>query len=156
MALFILDALDQHILQLVANDARLPFLEISRQCNMSGATVHQRIQRLKKLGVITGSQYVIDPVAIGYGTCAFVGVCLTDHKDHQPLITALKDIPEVGSCHLTTGRYDMVVKIYARNNTHLLEIIQEKLQPVCPMRTETLISLREVFNRQVPMEFEEF
>ena len=56
-----LDALDEQILKMIANNARIPFLEVARVCNVSGAAIHQRIQILTTLGVLKGSQYVINP-----------------------------------------------------------------------------------------------
>ena len=56
-----LDTLDEQILQLIADNARIPFLEVARACNVSGAAIHQRIQKLTNLGILKGSEYVIDP-----------------------------------------------------------------------------------------------
>ena len=66
-----LDNLDRQILKLVAEDARIPFLEVARICNVSGAAIHQRVQKLTGMGIIKGSQYIIDPEKIGYETCAY-------------------------------------------------------------------------------------
>ena len=66
MAQHQLDSLDKKILKMIAEDARVPFLEVARECNVSGAAIHQRIQKLTNLGVIKGSQFIIDPEKIGY------------------------------------------------------------------------------------------
>ncbi len=71
-----IDDLDKKILGLVSHNARIPYLEVARECNVSGAAIHQRIQRLIKLGVITGSEFIVSPKAIGYSTCAFMGIFL--------------------------------------------------------------------------------
>ena len=68
MAVQKLDQLDKQILRMIAEDARVPFLEVARACNVSGAAIHQRIQKLTNLGVLKGSQFVIDPEKIGYET----------------------------------------------------------------------------------------
>ncbi len=146
-----LDALDQKILDLIANDARIPFLEVARECKVSGAAIHQRIQKLVQQGVIKGSQFIFDPEKIGFGTCAFVGLFLKDPSDFDRVLVALKGIPEVVECHYTTGNYDMFVKLYARDNAHLLSIIHDKLQPIGIQRSETIISFNEAFNRQLPI-----
>lgn len=146
-----LDALDQKILDLIANDARIPFLEVARECKVSGAAIHQRIQKLVQQGVIKGSQFIFDPEKIGFGTCAFVGLFLKDPSDFDRVLVALKGIPEVVECHYTTGNYDMFVKLYARDNAHLLSIIHDKLQHIGIQRSETIISFNEAFNRQLPI-----
>ena len=54
-------------------------------------------------------------------------------------------------CHYTTGDYDMFIKMYARNNHHLLDIIHDGLQPLGLSRSETIISFNSAFNRQLPI-----
>ena len=149
-----LDSLDQQILSMIAEDARVPFLEVARQCHVSGAAIHQRIQRLVRLGVIQGSQFVLNPLALGYDTCAFVGIYLKDPSDFDRVLEELSKIPEVVECHYTTGGYDMFVKIYARSNHHMLSIIHDKLQPLGLQRTETIISFNEAIRRQLPVPVE--
>ncbi len=146
-----LDSLDKKILSLVANDARIPFLEVARTCKVSGAAIHQRMQKLTQMGIIKGSQYILDPEKVGNGTCAFVGILLRDPKDSDRVMKALMKIPEITECHFTTGNYDMFLKIYAHDNAHLLKIIHEKLQSVGIQRSETMVSLNEPINRQMPI-----
>ncbi len=136
---------------MIAADARVPFLEVARLCNVSGAAIHQRIQKLTRQGVIKGSQYVLDPVALGYDTCAFIGIFLKDPSDFDRVVAELRKIPEVVACHYTTGDYDMFIKIYARNNHHMLSIIHDQLQPLGLQRTETIISFNEAISRQLPV-----
>ena len=146
-----LDSLDEQILRLIANNARIPFLEVARACNVSGAAIHQRIQKLTNLGIMKGSEFIIDPENIGYETCAYFGLYLKDPEQFDTVTEALKQIPEVVECHYTTGQYDMFIKIYARNNHHLLEVIHDKLQPLGLARSETIISFREAIKRQMPI-----
>jgi Lrp/AsnC family transcriptional regulator for asnA, asnC and gidA len=146
-----IDKLDEQILKMIAENARIPFLEVARACNVSGAAIHQRIQKLTNLGILKGSEYVIDPEKIGYETCAYIGLYLKDPEQFDSVTEALKKIPEVVECHFTTGQYDMFVKIYAKNNHHLLSIIHDKLQPLGLSRSETLISFNEAIKRQMPI-----
>lgn len=146
-----LDSLDKKILKLIASDARVPFLEVARACNVSGAAIHQRIQKLTALGILKGSQFIIDPEKIGYETCAYVGLFLKDPSHFDKVVEKLRRIPEVTECHFTTGGYDMFIKIYARNNHHLLDIIHDKLQPLGLSRSETIVSFNEVIDRQLPI-----
>ena len=151
MAQHQLDSLDKKILQLIADDARVPFLEVARACNVSGAAIHQRIQKLNNLGVLKGSQFIIDPEKIGYETCAYIGLFLKDPESFDKVVEELKKIPEVVECHYTTGGYDMFIKIYAKNNHHLLNIIHDKLPPLGLSRSETIVAFNAVINRQLPI-----
>ena len=146
-----LDSLDESILKLIAANARIPFLEVARECGVSGAAIHQRIQKLTNLGILKGSEFILDPESIGYETCAYMGVYLKHPEEFESVFEGVKRIPEVVECHYTTGQYDMFLKVYAKNNHHLLDIIREKLQPLGLSRTETIISFREAFRRQMPV-----
>jgi len=151
-----IDKLDEKILQMISTDARIAFLEVARECGVSGAAIHQRIQKLTNLGIIKGSEFILDANKIGYQTCAFLGIFLKDPGHFGDVVEALNKIPEVVECHYTTGQYDMFIKIYAKNNRHMLSIIHEKLQPLGLARTETLISFKEAFRRNVPVKDLEF
>ena len=146
-----IDSLDQQILTLISDNARIPFLEVARACHVSGAAIHQRVQKLTNMGVIKGSQFVFDPVALGYDTCAFIGLFLKDPSDFDRVTAELHKIPEVVECHYTTGNYDIFIKLYARNNHHLLSIIHDQLQPLGLQRSETIISFNEAIKRQFPV-----
>ena len=136
-----IDRLDKKILRLISQNARIPFLEVARECNVSGAAIHQRIQKLQQIGVIKGSEFIVDTYKIGYQTCAYIGITLK----------AIRAIPEVVECHYTTGRYAMFVKLYAKDNKHLLQIILDKLSVIEGVaHTETFqMSLDEIFHRQL-------
>jgi Lrp/AsnC family transcriptional regulator for asnA, asnC and gidA len=157
MAKHNLDSLDRKILKLIAADARIPFLEVARACNVSGAAIHQRIAKLQGLGVLKGSQFIIDPEKIGYETCAYVLLYLKNPEDHDKVVEKLKKIPEVIECHATTGAMDLFIKMYARNNHNLMEIIHDRLQPLGLSRSETIISFSTDIDRQLPIldDFEE-
>ena len=147
-----LDLHDKKILRLIAEDARIPFLEVARSCNDSGAAIHQRIQKLTNLGILKGSRFIIDPEKVGYETCAYIGLYLQNPAKFDDVVDELRKIPEVVECHYTTGGFDMFIKIYARNNHHLLNVIHDKLQPLGLSRSETVISFNAAINRQVPID----
>ena len=146
-----IDRLDKKILQLISQDARIPFLEVARECNVSGAAIHQRIQKLRNNGIIKGSEFIIDNYKVGYQTCAFIGITLSDIKAFAEVAEELKKIPEIVECHYSTGKYSLFVKIYARDNKHLLQVIVDRMTSINGIaHTETFqISLDEVFRRQL-------
>ena len=146
-----LDSLDYKILKMLSLDARKPYLEVSRACVVSGAAIHQRIQKLYSMGVINGSITLINPAAVGYDTCAYVGIFLNDSSKYDEVVAHLQEMPEVVECYITTGKYDMFVKLYAKNNDHLLHLIHDKFLTMGLGRTETLITFKEVFKRQIPV-----
>lgn len=155
MTKYHLDDLDLAILRALSANARMPYLEIARECGVSGASIHQRIQRLTTLGIIQGTETRIDPASVGYETCAYMGFFLNDPAKFDHVIEKLKEIPEVVECHFTTGKYDLFIKIHAQNNEHLLNLIHTKFQQLGMARTETLISFKQVFHRSLPIESQE-
>ena len=146
-----LDSLDRKILSMITTNARIPYLEVARECNVSGAAIHQRIQKLRSNGIIKGSEFIIDNYKVGYQTCAFIGISLSDIKVFATIADELKKIPEIVECHYSTGKYPLFVKIYARDNRHLLQILVDKITKIKGIsHTETFqISLDEVFSRQL-------
>jgi Lrp/AsnC family transcriptional regulator, regulator for asnA, asnC and gidA len=149
-----IDTLDKRILSLLMHNARMPFLEIARQCHVSGAAIHQRVNQLFDTKVISGSQFNVDPVGLGYGTCAFVGLVinLASVHTHDEVFKKISQVEEITECHHVTGKYSLFIKIYARNNEHLRKLITDKIQSIPEItNTETFISLEVGFERQLPV-----
>jgi Lrp/AsnC family transcriptional regulator for asnA, asnC and gidA len=153
---FQIDSLDRKILYILIKDARIPFLEVARECGVSGAAIHQRVQRLIRLGIISGSQFILEPKKLGYHTCAYVGIFLDNAGLFNEVSSNLVKIPEIVQCHYTTGQYAMFVKVYAKDNEHLRKVLADKIQAIKGIsRTETFISLDVLVDRQLPV-MEEF
>jgi Lrp/AsnC family transcriptional regulator for asnA, asnC and gidA len=146
---FNLDKLDRTILDILLKDARTPYLEIARTCGVSGATVHLRIQKLEKLGIISGSRLIVNYKKLGMGICAFLGVYLDKCSDFTDIFSQMEQIPEIVECHYTTGVYALFLKVYCRDTDHLRDLLVDRIQ-VIPFvrRTETFISLEQSFERE--------
>lgn len=147
-----IDNLDRRILQIVIRNARIPSKEIAVECGVSRAAIHQRLQRLSDIRVITGSGYHVNPKALGYATCTYIGVNLERGAMYRDVIPDLEKIPEIVECHFTTGPYTMLIKLYARDNEHLMDLLNKKIQMIPGVTgTETLISLDHSIDRQIPI-----
>jgi len=147
-----IDELDEKILRLITRNARIPFLEVARECGVSGAAIHQRVQRLLNIGVVSGSEFIVNPQKLGYNTCAYMGIYLEKAKYHSKVVEELMKIPEIIECHMTTGQYAIFIKLQTKTNNHLKKLIDVQLQEIEGIaRTETFISLEQEFKRQVPI-----
>ena len=144
-----LDKMDEIILQMLSENARVPFLEVARACGVSGTAIHQRVARLNAMGVLQGTEYKIDPTKIGYETCAYIGLSLKEDIPFNKAIEALNQIPEVVECHCTNEPFDFFIKVYAHNNDHLLTIIREKLKPIGLSHSKIILSFRQIINKQL-------
>lgn len=151
-----IDNLDRKILKIVMHNARIPSKDVALECGVSRAAIHQRLQRLIDLKVITGSGYHVNQKILGYATCTYIGVNLERGAMYREVVPELEKIPEIVECHFTTGPYTMLVKLFARDNEHLMELLNHKLQ-VIPgvVGTETLISLDHSISRVLPVTYDE-
>lgn len=148
-----IDKIDRQILQIVMHNARTPSKDIAVVCGVSRAAIHQRIQRLIDLKVITGSGYHVSHKALGFSTCTYIGINLERGAMYRDVVPQLEKIPEVVECHYTTGPYTMFIKLYARDNEHLMDLLNNKIQQIPGITgTETLISLDLSIDRELPIE----
>ncbi len=145
------DTLDLTILDALSRNARTPYLEIAREFGVSGAAVHQRVQRLMANNVIVGTSCNLSAEALGFTTVAYVGLNLQPDASFDAVLRSLKEIPEVTECHLVTGPYDLLIRLEAHDNHHLFDLVQQKLRPLGIARTETMLSFREEFKRPLPI-----
>lgn len=148
-----IDNLDRRILNIIIRNARIPSKDVAIVCGVSRAAVHQRIQRLVDLGVITGSGYHVNPRALGYMTCTYIGVNLERGAMYRNVVPEFEKIPEIIECHFTTGPYTMLIKLVAKDNEHLMRLLNDRIQMIPGVvGTETLISLDQSINREIPVE----
>ena len=147
-----IDKLDKMILEIISSNARTPFKDEAAECGVSRAAIHQRVQRLIDMKVIIGSGYHVNPGSLGYNTCTFVGLTLERGAMYKSVSEELAKIPEIVECHFTTGPYTMLIKLYARDNSHLMELLNGHIQEIPGvMATETLISLNQSIKKEVPI-----
>ena len=147
-----IDVIDQKILEIISNNARVPIKDVAAECGLSRAAVHQRVMRLIETGVIEGSSYHVKAAYLGFNTCAYVGITLERGNMYQRVCTEFKKIPEIVECHFTTGPYTMLIKMYARDNEHLMELLNNHLQEIPGViATETLISLQQSIRKELPV-----
>lgn len=151
-----IDKLDKKILNIIMRNARIASKDVALECGVSRAAIHQRIQRLIDMKVIVGSGYNVDPKRIGYNTCTYVGVKLEKGSLYREVVKELEKIPEVVECHFTTGPYSMLIKVFAKDNLHLMELLNDRIQHIPGVtETETLISLEQSMNRQINIKIDE-
>lgn len=148
-----IDDLDRKILNIITKNARIPFKDVAAECGVSRAAIHQRVQRLIDTGVITGSGYHVSPKSLGYQISTYIGIKLERGSLYKEVVPALEKIPEVVECHFTLGPYTLLVRLFAKNDEHLMELLNNKIQEIKGVvSTETLMSLEERIKREIPIE----
>ena len=147
------DELDKKILEVITLNARIPFKDVADACGVSRAAIHQRVQKMFDNGVIVGSGYQINPKMLGYQLCVYVGIMLTKASMYKSVSAELDKIPEIVESQFTLGAYSMLIKLYAKDDQHLMELLNSKIQEIPGVaNTETLTSLDQKINRTLPIE----
>lgn len=150
MSKYQIDKIDQKILAFLVKNARMPFLEIARECGVSGAAIHQRVKKMENLGIITGSRLLVKPQTLGLNVCAFIGVQLSQANKYSDVIEQLKRISEIVECHFITGKHALLLKVYCFDHDHLMKILIDTIQNIPYVeQTETWISLDQAIERQI-------
>lgn len=148
-----IDELDRSILKIITQNARIPFRDVADICGVSRAAVHQRVQKMFDSGVIMGSGYQVNPKMLGYNLCAYIGITLEKGNMYQKVSAELEKIPEVVESQFTLGAYSMLIKLYAKDDKHLMHLLNARIQEISGVaNTETLTALDQKINRVLPVE----
>jgi Lrp/AsnC family transcriptional regulator for asnA, asnC and gidA len=136
-----LDDTDRAILRALQSDARTPFSEIAREIDMSSATVHDRVNRMEEAGVIKGYHANVDAKAVGLGTSAVVGLRIEQGREEETL-DRLAEIEGVQEVNLTTGEWDIILRVYAEDTDSLRDLMFEEIADMDGFsRSQTMVVL---------------
>lgn len=136
----ILDKIDTTLLAALHMNGRLRLEDLARRVELSASSVHERLRRLERTGVIRRWTIVVAPEALGLSVLAFVDV-----RASQPcsqLAEPVGQIGEVEEFHALAGQFSFRLKLRARSTEHLLEIIERLKQIPGVEATETAIVLK--------------
>lgn len=148
-----IDQLDRKILRIITQNARMPFKDVAEECGVSRAAIHQRVQRLIEMDVIIGSGYHVNPKMLGYQMCVYIGITLERGSMYKEVVRELEKIPEIVESQYTLGNYTILIKLYAKNDEHLMELLNSRIQEIPGVATtETLTSLDQKIRRSIPIE----
>jgi Lrp/AsnC family transcriptional regulator for asnA, asnC and gidA len=147
-----IDRLDRQILSILQRDARTPFIEIARQLVVSGGTIHQRMEKLKQIGVVEGSKINLNLQKLGFDVTVFLGIHLKSTRDLNQVIDELKSLPEVVESYYTTGNYALLIKVQTASIQDFHQFLAKKLQSIEAIQsTESFISLDQPINRDIQL-----
>ena len=145
-----IDNVDLKILNILMEDAKIPYTEVAKRVFVSGGTVHVRMKKLEEMGIVTGTTLKMDYSKLGFDVTCFLGIFLLKSSLYDSVVKSLKNIPEIVKIHYTTGNYNIFIKIHCKDTRHLKDVLHDKIQKVEGIeRTETFISLEESLNRHL-------
>lgn len=145
-----LDKLDLQIIEHMMENAEISYADLGKKLFVSGGTIHVRIKKLQKDGIVKGTKLNADLKLLGYDVIAFIGIYLKESSLYDTVAKELYKIKEIVRLNYTTGNYSMFAEIVCKDISQLREVLHEKLQKIKGIeRTETLISLEESFSRTI-------
>jgi DNA-binding Lrp family transcriptional regulator len=136
-----MDDLDVKLIELFTDEPRIGALEASRRLGIARGTVTARLDRLERLGVVSGWGPALDPAALGHVVTAFLTLEIRQGAGHDAVAATLPTVPEVHEAHTITGAGDMWVRVVARSNADLQRVIDTVLQDPNITRSTTVIAL---------------
>jgi len=147
-----IDNTDRQIMEILLQNARTPYTEIAEKLIVSPGTIHVRMKKLENMGVVQGTELIVDPKKLGLDLTAFIGVFLKESVQYRDVVSRLSVIEEIVEAYYTTGGYSIFLKIICSNTDHLRQVLNEKIQKVKGIqRTETMISLEQSIRRKLPL-----
>lgn len=105
-----IDDVDRRIIAALVADGRMSFSDVAQQCHVSRSTAHTRVERLRRIGAITGFTATVDPAVLGFGICALVFVKIHQHGWRQAR-DAIAQVSGVESLMMCAGEYDLVATV---------------------------------------------
>jgi Lrp/AsnC family transcriptional regulator for asnA, asnC and gidA len=137
-----LDELDIAIMTKLSRDARKSYLEIGRELKVSGATVHDRVRKLRERGIIEGFYVRFDQKKLGRSVTAYVGLITSQKKNLFQMVESLRKVKEVEEAHSVTGQYDFLIKLRAPDNEQLQKLLTDQIGSLPGVvRHETMIAM---------------
>lgn len=144
------DEIDIKILNALLRNSRESTTAISKDLKISNVATQQRITKLQEQRIIEKFSAKLNYAKLGYKTISYLGIFLEKAKDYKMVLKELNQVTEVAEAHFTTGNYSIFAKIYARDNQHLMEILNGRIQEIKGIsRTETFISLHEGIHKEI-------
>ncbi len=120
-SMYNIDKTDVKILQALIRDARSKLKDIANECGLSSTAIKNRIDRMKKSGLIVKSVLQLNMACFECNTPLLLGVNLDPHREHD-VIEFIKRQVKVGGINKTIGKYDLCLTVFAKSINELDEL----------------------------------
>ena len=147
-----MDDIDRALLGALATDARRSYADLARQVGLSAPSVHERVRKLEREGVLRGSTADIEPKAIGLGVSALVGLQQREGGEADEIVARLREVPEIEDCWFVAGDEAFLVKVRVADLDDLDRTLRVLRHVPGVTRTRTTVVLSTSFEgrRRVP------
>jgi Lrp/AsnC family leucine-responsive transcriptional regulator len=142
-----LDRKDFVLLRALQENASKRLEDLSKVVGLASSSIHERLRRLERLGVIRGWSIEIDP--LGLDVLAFIGI--SSKRPCSELVDSLRAIPAVEECHSVAGELSMLLKVRVADTASLLKLTERIRKVPGIEQTHTTIVLESQFERSMPI-----
>lgn len=147
-----IDNIDLKILNVLSKNAKMPYTEVAKKVFVSGGTVHVRMRKLEKMGVVRGTKLDIDYDKLGYNISCYMGIYLEKSFLYKETVKFLKKIPEIIEIHAITGQYTIFIKIICKDTSHFRNFLDTIHKVKGITRTETFMSFEETIKDSLALD----
>jgi len=140
-----LDEIDKNIIRILQEDARKSYREIQDKLGISIGTIHNRISKLKKSGIIKGYTLKLDNTKLGYKLTFLIRIQI-DGKHTAEILDDISQKPEVCSVFHTTGEQSAAMICRFKESEDVHTFIRELNERQHVTRTNSNMVLKEYKN----------
>lgn len=144
-----LDHTDLQLIDALQHDAAQRLEDLARKVQLAPSSVHERLRRLEREGIIQRWTITLDADALGLGVLAYVGIRAT--RPCSEMLPALEPIEAIEECHSVAGELSMLLKVRVTSTAALLELAERLRQIPGIEGTETTIVLRTQMDRPISL-----
>jgi Lrp/AsnC family leucine-responsive transcriptional regulator len=134
------DPKDRAIVEVLQEDARATYAQIGARVGLSASTVHDRVRKLERRGVIRGYRANVDPQAMGFGVTALVSVMPLDPSQPDDLPERITGFREIEDCFSVAGHENYILKVRTRTTGDLEDLLR-RLRERAAVQTRTTVVL---------------
>lgn len=134
-----LDDKDKVILNILQDNYKISYKEISEKVNLAASTIHNRVQNMISEGIIREYDTLVDPFKVGYKTLAILNLSIEPFK-LDDIAKKLADFSEVQLVATSAGEYNLILKIIAQNEKDLWRFINEKIMVLKGIKPQMNVS----------------
>lgn len=131
-----IDKKDEKIIEMLSENARMPFTEIAKKLKVTEATIRKRVRDLEEEEVIRKYTVNLNPEKLGYRSVSLVGIDTTPDK-YLEIAKELTKFKEIKSVSTSSGDHMIMIEVWTKNNKELMNFIGKKLSlegitKICP------------------------
>ena len=137
--LIYMDEINKKILNIIQENDKISYQEMSEQLNMAASTIHNRVKNMENDGIIKQYSAIVDPYKAGFDSIALIGLSVDIHKMNE-IVERLCSFDEIHMVAVASGDHDIIIQMLARNNKELWKFINENIKTIDGVKSKMHVS----------------